>query len=75
MAKTWRSENFEELVDARIKKVNEGEIISIGIRDNFEAGFDACLEALKQKGEYILDGLNPDDKGGWLTFIPDDEAD
>jgi len=61
----WRPEGWEQI------KVKEGELL-------FEAGADAMVEALKQKGAWMTPEqmriLAPDRKYpyGWIVFIPED---
>ena len=75
MWKNNRPPDWNAIVDARIKKVNDFPIIHIGIRDNFEAGADALLDALKSKGSFMnpeqMKLIAPDRKYpyGWLVFI------
>ena len=44
-----RPPDWNAIVDARIKKVNDFPIIHIGVRDNFEAGADALFEAIMKE--------------------------
>ena len=64
----WRPEGWD-----RVKVAMSGlSDVDIGL---IEAGADAMLEALKEKGIHLPEGTPwQQGKAGWLIFIPEEEA-
>lgn len=70
----WRPLNWEDDKFHRCMELTEGGGSYRDIYEVFEAGAEAMLEALKEKGVKgygnVVDGVAP---AGWLVFIEGDE--